>query len=545
MGGELRVVWSIAFLYLLTACGDDDGPGNTPDARPPVDSGGSPDASDGATPRDAGRDAIADAGPEPGDAGGPPPLDVVWEPCFGGGRDAECADIAVPLDWDDPSSATLTLFVKRFVVPDSTGQIWLLHGGPGLNARGFENALDLIMAVAPGLDVYLVDHRGGGASTPLSCPQLEDVTDLSALTEADFAGCVEHLLETQPDLLRATTPTAAGHDLAALIATVREPGDRVVVYGSSYGTYWAHRYLQLYPDQPDAVVLDGACDPATCGDWLLYEQEHDRLGRAELAACAADTDCAAHLTPTPEAFVSALRDGATFVCPEAFPAVPSPVRLAGLLMERTIGRRYLGPFFYRYARCTEADRTAIVNLQRSAFPLSTMTFGPGWAVSFAQVSFAMHPPATVEDALAFEATASFSKGNGLWMARAGTVWPLPEPDPLNATYADTDVPILILNGEDDPQTTAEQARAFAQGLERSNHYYVELPHTLHGAVRSSETAASLRGEEPPCGAQVMASFLASPETAPDTSCMADIVAPRIAGTPEENMAILGVPDAWD
>ncbi|MCC7542830.1 MAG: hypothetical protein IT379_41830 [Deltaproteobacteria bacterium] len=47
--------------------------------------------------------------------------------------------------------------------------------------------------------------------------------------------------------LRATTPTGAARDLGALIDATRGAADRVFVHGGSYGTYWAQRYLQLFP----------------------------------------------------------------------------------------------------------------------------------------------------------------------------------------------------------------------------------------------------------------------------------------------------------
>ncbi len=35
----------------------------------------------------------------------------------------------------------------------------------------------------------------------------------------------------------------------------------MLIWGGSGGTYWAQRYLQVYPDQADGVVLEGIAGP--------------------------------------------------------------------------------------------------------------------------------------------------------------------------------------------------------------------------------------------------------------------------------------------
>ena len=45
-------------------------------------------------------------------------------------------------------------------------------------------------------------------------------------------------------------------DLAAVLERTRKPGQRSFVYGVSYGTYWAQRYLHVAPTQAAGVILD-------------------------------------------------------------------------------------------------------------------------------------------------------------------------------------------------------------------------------------------------------------------------------------------------
>jgi len=62
---------------------------------------------------------------------------VEWETCElneeqKGWRKAECADITVPLFWDNPEGETMTIRVKRLKsLFKATKQLWLLESGPG------------------------------------------------------------------------------------------------------------------------------------------------------------------------------------------------------------------------------------------------------------------------------------------------------------------------------------------------------------------------------------------------------------------------------
>jgi pimeloyl-ACP methyl ester carboxylesterase len=45
-------------------------------------------------------------------------------------------------------------------------------------------------------------------------------------------------------------------DLGMLADALKAPNTPIVVYGISFGTYIAHRYMHLFPEQPGAVILD-------------------------------------------------------------------------------------------------------------------------------------------------------------------------------------------------------------------------------------------------------------------------------------------------
>lgn len=316
----------------------------------------------------------------------------------------------------------------------------------------------------------------------------------------------------------------------------------MVVYGVSYGTYWLHRYLQLYPTQPSAVVLDSIC--ARCGQWLEYERSHDRLGRALLRECAADAICASKLGADPEAFLQALVTSPTPVCPDVVRGTgTSSVKvLAGNLLENPLAQYYLPAFLYRPGRCEPRDVAALTTL------LSRRGDGPSRTsiATFIQVSLAdLAPASPMSEVEAFEATALFSKELEYLISIAAPVWPAAVPDPWVGAYAEIAVPMLMINGVLDPQTTIEDARSFAAHFTGPEQYLVELPRTVHGAVFGSATAAP-PADPAPCGAEIMRLFLQSPSTRPDTSCTDDILAgDGFSLGPVVDEYLWGTTDIWE
>ncbi|MCC7539995.1 MAG: alpha/beta fold hydrolase [Deltaproteobacteria bacterium] len=525
---------------LMCGCGDD--------AAADADAARAIDASTGdAGPPDRDASVAADAAGDaselpdgaPSDAGPRFALSIEWTPCTAAGNPAECADVEVPVDWDDPMGPTSTVFVKRRTHATSRGQLWILHGGPGGSGRIFDSSasVQLIGAIAPDLDVYTLDHRGSGGSGKLSCAVLS--RPLHTIGAEQLSDCAGELMRRQPAELRATTPTGAARDLGALIDATRGAG-RVFVHGASYGTYWAQRYLQLFPDQPDAVVLDGLVFPSISPNWLGYDEVHDRLGRDLLALCDRDPDCSAHLTPDAETFMTTLRDAGMPPCPDALdPAVPLPLR-ASQLMKLRSGQMYLFPLLYRASRCNAEDRVVIPRITA----MGSISDPGSSLAAFVHIALQLGPQSSAADAEAFASTALFDPGLGRLVALAAPVWPTVDPDPVPDEVPGGDAPVLMLNGTIDPQTPIETARAIAARLAGPHRVFVELPNTLHTSVIASQTAASLRGEELPCGARIERDFLAAPDVAPDTSCIADILPQAIGGSPEDNVASLGVEDAW-
>src|SRR4029453_10553962 len=103
---------------------------------------------------------------------GPPVPRLRWAPC---GDGLECTTARVPLDYDRPSGATITLALIR---PPASGparrigSIFVNPGGPGesgVDAVRQGGRLLFSAEVRARFDLVGLDPRGIGASTPLRC----------------------------------------------------------------------------------------------------------------------------------------------------------------------------------------------------------------------------------------------------------------------------------------------------------------------------------------------------------------------------------------
>jgi pimeloyl-ACP methyl ester carboxylesterase len=152
-------------------------------------------------------------------------------------------------------------------------------------------------------DLVAFDPRGVGRSTPVRCatteeldvyfaldPQPDDEAELAALqagNEELVAGCADRSGEVLPHV---STGDAA-RDLDRVRAAIGD--ERLTYLGYSYGTALGAAYLERFPANARAMVLDGGIDPTLTWDQLLEGQSSgfDRALEAFLADCE-KTRCA-------------------------------------------------------------------------------------------------------------------------------------------------------------------------------------------------------------------------------------------------------------
>ncbi len=387
--------WVALVALTLPAC-DDDTSQTELDAEvtdASVDAGDAQVVGDGG-PEDLGPvDAAIDAEP------GPASLTLEWADCVGFGAGARCADVDVPADWHAPDGPTLGVRVTHVPRADSTAHLWVLAGGPGQSGGDLAMGAPFFSTLAGGADVFLLDFRGTGASSRLDCGN-DDLYD-----PAGRARCVASLTAEVGDLLPHYTVTGSAGDLGALIEATRDDTKPVFVLAGSFGTYWAHRYLQLYPDQPDAVVLDGLCPPGTCDYSRFQDPAANDVAHAFFDLCAADAGCAARLGDDPWAFVGDLfaKFDDCDPCPD-LGADPVSLRsyIASVLFHPD-ARQVLPAILHRYDRCAPED-VVVVNHFNHRFFGGGGAWAPPLRFHVATSELLPDPPPTVDEMVALHAT---------------------------------------------------------------------------------------------------------------------------------------------
>jgi pimeloyl-ACP methyl ester carboxylesterase len=222
-----------------------------------------------------------------------------WQVC---GAPFECASIDVPLDYADPTSATLRLNLIRLPAADPAHRIGSLvvnPGGPGASGISFARAAMQVFTpeVRAVYDIIGFDPRGVGSSDPVHCATARQLDQFFAYdgaptTPAQEQGLaavdkqfVDGCARDSGGLLEHVGTVDAARDMDVIRAAVGDA--RLDYYGASYGTFLGATYAELFPSKVGRLVLDGAIDP-TLGPTQLNDGQ---LGGFDIAMNAFLADC--------------------------------------------------------------------------------------------------------------------------------------------------------------------------------------------------------------------------------------------------------------
>jgi pimeloyl-ACP methyl ester carboxylesterase len=163
----------------------------------------------------------------------------------------QCATVSVPLDRSGALPGTVSLSVERKLAgaQPTRDAVLALAGGPGQATLPLGEYIAQSMAPALGSrDLLLFDQRGTGASDPLSCSALEEAP--SGPPGHVFEQCALDIGPARADF----TTRESVRDIEAL----REAAgyEKLVLYGTSYGTKVALEYAEAYPQHVEALLLD-------------------------------------------------------------------------------------------------------------------------------------------------------------------------------------------------------------------------------------------------------------------------------------------------
>ena len=397
----------------------------------------------------------------------------------------KCATLEVPLDHDNPDGQRIKLFVARNAALAGTPEpdpFTIIAGGPGQASTIFYAQMaSAFSRVRRTRDIIVVDQRGTGSSTPLRCENIErDEVYLDAETFVRLGEeCVDGLTH-DPAFF---TTSAAVRDLELLREALGYPS--LNVYGISYGTRVAQHYLKRYPERVRTVVLDGVVPPGLAlgpGVAIDGQRALDNL----LARCAAAPACAEQYPDLADRLADLLA---------RLKASPPTIEVShprtGHATTLTI-TDYLVAGMVRLLTYSPQTAAVIPILVRAASegdygPLASQVLMVSEDVHGA-ISFGMHFAVVCTEDVPFwgrldRAALEETFLGPVQIDALGQIcesWPGGYIDDDFASPIETDVPVILLSGENDPVTPPAYAEMSAQGL--TNYRHVTLRHQAHGQL---------------------------------------------------------------
>ncbi len=221
---------------------------------------------------------------------------------------AWCASFVRPENPTDPSGRKIHLrlaLIRSTAMRPASDLVVFLAGGPGQSAIDIWPQIhSALRPVLEHRDVVLLDQRGTGGSHPLSCPKVEHAiqaarrrrsthprqretpTQRHARQATEIKTCLAEIEKTTNP--RDFTTTDAVDDLIALRHALGNP--RFDLIGVSYGTLVAQQFAMRDPTGVRSIVLDSVVpNRLILGESVAVNLQNAL--KADLGRCDAEPDC--------------------------------------------------------------------------------------------------------------------------------------------------------------------------------------------------------------------------------------------------------------
>jgi pimeloyl-ACP methyl ester carboxylesterase len=389
---------------------------------------------------------------------------------------AQCGTLEVPEDRSKPAGRRISVFAA--ILPANTvtpkdDPLVILAGGPGQAASFLGPFAARLAELRRTRDIVLIDQRGTGRSSPLTCaalkPNENDVFDIDPVPRA--RECAAEIAARGVDLAQYTTSTWIA-DLEAMRAALGY--ERWNLWGGSYGTRVAQEYLRRHPERVRSVVLDGVAPPAmiiTLDVWRPRAQALDAI----FEACAASPACAkAH--PDANAALAAIERSLAPEGREIEVVDPRTGALEKMRITYDVVLAALQPLTYTPETATLLPEMLSLAARGEFAPL--FAANPSLAGKFEeQMNPALHFSVTCAEDVprigpgrAQEALAGLPTRRLAEQAIAVCdVWPKGSMPADFATPVQSDKPVLLLSGGMDPVTPPANGTQVLAGLANGRH----------------------------------------------------------------------------
>ena len=422
-----------------------------------------------------------------------------------------CARLGVPLDRAGVAPGRVSLFIKRIRAQrrPARGALFVLAGGPGQSAtQAFEgDGLGVLSPAFKRRDLIVFDQRGTGRSGVLRCRALERSNLFRAGRAAGL--CARRLGASRHHY----TSRDSVEDIEAIRVALGL--EKIALYGTSYGVKVALGYALAHPANVERLVLDSVVEPT--GPDPLYRPTLQAVPRVLRSLCRGRCDS---FTADPLADLTRLvrRMGdrplrAPVVDPRGRrrPARLTRGELFLMLISGDFDPALRAAFPGAVRAALDGDRMPLLRLGRRSFsvegeppPPRLISTALYTATTCEEMSFpwlrttAPDPAERRRQAVAAVAALPdsaflpFNRGTVLDndLLRLCDRWPALPTAPALGPGPLPDVPVLVLEGEDDLRTPVESAQRVAAQFPQAK--LVVAPATGHSALGSDLSGCAER-----------------------------------------------------
>lgn len=422
-----------------------------------------------------------------------------------------CGALNVPLSPAGAVPGTVRLAIRRRRAPvgESRSAVIALAGGPGQAAIPFaETFSEVLGPIISTRDLIVFDQRGTGLSGALRC------SAISAQSNAPASKIVNRCAQQLGSGRSFYTTPASVADIEAI--RIAGGYEKLVLYGTSYGTKVALEYAQEHPSHVEALILDSVVPPEGPEPlglptfaavprvlWELcafHECNHitsnpvadlhrlvRRMGRRPLRAGVFDGRGRKHTVP-----ISSAQMLGILIAGDLDPVLraefPAAIAAAAHGDTALLGRLLI------HSLASEKEETEQGSDPAFDTPLYFATMCEEEPFPWSRTASAQQRLAEVKrriDALPASAFAPFTRNDVLPLSDmpACAEWPFSQPGPAIGDGPLPDVPTLIISGAEDLRTPTAGARSVASRIPDS--HLLVVPDTGHSVLTTEPGSCAL------------------------------------------------------
>ncbi|MBJ7394298.1 MAG: alpha/beta fold hydrolase [Candidatus Nanopelagicales bacterium] len=415
--------------------------------------------------------------------------ELVWKDCKDD-KKFQCAEIYVPIDYQNPGDASLTLALKKLSAKQSAnkvGSLLINPGGPGGSGTDYVTYAEDAFGkrLMDSFDIVGFDPRGVAQSTPLDCLTDQEVDEFIA-----FDGTPDNEQELKASLEisinLANSCESIANNLIAHVGTQEAARDMDIIrelvgdeklnfLGASYGTYLGGMYAEIFPDKVGRLVLDGAVDPSLSGEEQSFDQAVglDTALKRFVEDCPQYDDCP--LTKRGDGGVQEIRE---FL--DSLDAKPLKTEDPDRLLTQAMGVYAVAGFLYSdewwsymrqsLATAFKGDGTDLLSINDL---FNERNDDGTYATNATEAIYAINcfdEPSTSTEEQVREYAKTWIKdapvfGDYLaWGNLSCSIWPVKDPNPINKFVAQTAAPIVVVGTKYDPATPYKWAVGLSSQL---------------------------------------------------------------------------------